>query len=386
MKEIGEAGLAASRSCTDARSRGPSPRLVDPRTKLVRRGRRSAPSRKGFGQRLEHVRDIVARLPVAGPATAFAEPVVHPDLKIYCVPERSSGPSGALGLSKEGNSQTQSRRGISGMPHQATRKVRNILTLMEDFRERLTFGTCSLPDEDLHRMAGTDIWPKFQTRYIDLLTQHLKKWGDEAFVVAVVEIGDIRARRTGRPLPHIHFVCSGRGKRKPNGRWLLDRSDHDFIISKAAQYAGLPTADRRAAGNIQPVRKSVKNYVSKYLTKQAPVKEVSLEDGYDDLIPHQWWNRSDNAHALLEGHLFKLPQGFAMFLVRRQKMLEDQKLGRGGHVQIGVRKTMTGDFPIEIFRFQFFSPEALHEALEYYALWCIAERSLTDSGGGGMSS
>ena len=112
---------------------------------------------------------------------------------------------------------------------------------------------------------------------------------------------------------------------------------------------------------------------------------MSLEDGYDDLIPHQWWNRSANAHALLEGHLFKLPQGFAMFLVRRQKMLEDQKLGRGGHVQIGVRKTMTGDFPIEIFRFQFFSPEALHSALEYYALWCIAERSLTDSGGGGMS-
>jgi hypothetical protein len=186
-------------------------------------------------------------------------------------------------------------------------------------------------------------------------------------------------------LPHIHFVCSGRGKRKPNGRWLLDRSDHDLIIAKAAQYAGLPTTDRRAAGNIQPVRKSVKNYVSKYLTKQAPVKEVQLDDGYDDLIPHQWWNRSANAHALLEGHLFKLPQGFAMFLVRRQKMLEDQKLGRGGHVQIGVRKTMTGDFPIEIFRFQFFSPEALHSALEYYALWCIAERSLTDSGGGGMS-
>ena len=261
-----------------------------------------------------------------------------------------------------------------------------MLTLMEDFRERLTFGTCSLPDEALHAMAGTDRWPRFQRRYIDLITQHLKEHGDEALVVAVVEIGDIRAKRTGRPMPHIHFVCSGRGKRKKNGRWLFDRADHDRIIAKAAQYAGLGRINLAAAGNIQPVRKSVKNYVSKYLTKQAPVKDVDLGDGYDDLIPHQWWNRSESACALLEGHLFKLPQGFAAFLVQRQRMLEGEKLGRGGLVQIGVRQTMTGDLPVEIFRFQFFSPEALHSALEHYALWCMSERQQLLSEGGGMWS
>lgn len=341
---------------------------------------------KGFGERLEHVRDVVARLPVAGPATAFAEPLVQPDLKIYCVPERSSGGIAPLGLSKEGNSQNQSRRGLSGMPHSATRKVKGMLTLMEDFRERLIFGTCSLPDEDLHAMAGTDQWPKFQRRYTDLITQHLKDQGDEALVVVVVEIGDHRARRTGRPMPHIHFVSTGWGKRKPNGRWLFDRSDHDEIINKAAQYAGLPRTPRQAAGNMQQVRKSVKNYVSKYLTKQVGIGEVSTSDGYEDLIPRQWWNRSEAAHALIDGALFKLPAGFCMFLVARQKQLEGEGLGRGGHCQIGVRKTLCGDVPIEIFRFQFFSPEALHASLEYYVLWCIEERSLTDSRGGGMSS
>ena len=352
----------------------------------MRRGGSGArPRLRGFGERLEHVRDVVARLPVAGPAVAFSEPLVQPDLKIYCVPERAVGGPAPLGLSKERNSQNQSRRGLSGMPHAATRKVRGILTLMEDFRERLHFGTCSLPDEDLHRMAGTDIWPKFQRRYIDLITQHLKSYGDEALVVAVVEIGDVRARRTGRPMPHIHFVCTSRGKRKPNGRWLFDRHDHDQIIAKAAQYSGLPPLDRPAAGNLQPVRKSVKNYVSKYLTKQCPVKDVDTGDGYEDLIPHQWWGRSEAACALLDGHLFRLPAGFAMFLVARQTQLEGEKLGRGGNVQIGVRKTMTGEFPIEIFRFQFFSPEALHSALEHYALWCIAERSLLDSGTGALS-
>ena len=350
-------------------------------------GRTGAQRRhKGFGERLEHVRSIVARLPVAGPAVAFSEPLVQPDLKIYCVPERSSGGTAPLGLSKEGNSQNQSRRGLSGMPHPAKRRVKGILTLMEDFRERLIFGTCSLPDEDLHAMAGTGQWPKFQRRYADLMIQHLKAYGDEAIFVMVAEIGDIRARRTGRPMPHIHFCCTGWGVRKPNGQWLLSHSDHDEIINKAAQYAGLPRTPRPAAGNMDQVKKSVVNYMSKYLTKQVGVGEVSTSDGYEDLIPHQWWNRSDEAHALIEGSFFRLPAGFCMFLIARQKQLEGESLGRGGHCQIGVRKTLCGDVPIEIFRFQFFSPEALHSALEYYSLWCIAERSLIDSRGGGMSS
>ena len=58
-------------------------------------------------------------------------------------------------------------------------------------------------------------------------------------------------------------------------------------------------------------------------------------------------------------------------MVQRQAVLEGQGLGRGGHVQIGVRKTITGDLPIEIFRFHFKSPEAIHSALELFALWCF---------------
>lgn len=343
-----------------------------------------APQRpKGFGKRLEHVRDVIPRLPVAGPAYAYAEPVVHPDLKIYCCPERLSGGSAPLGLSKEGNSQNQSRRGLSGMPHSASRKVRGILTLMEDFRERLAFLTVSLPDETLHAMAGTDQWPLFQRRYTDLVTQHLKDHGDEALVVAVVEIGDFRARRTGRPLPHIHLVCTGWNKKVKGLGYLLTPAIHDQLIAKALQYAGSSRAVGQASGNIQPVKKSVANYVSKYLTKQAATAEVDLGDGYEDLIPHQWWNRSDAAHALITGHLFRLPQAFAAFVVQRQAMLEAQGLGRGGPVQIGVRKTLTGELPVEIFRFQFVTPEALHQALEFYVLWCMEERQHTGSGGGG---
>ena len=183
----------------------------------------------------------------------------------------------------------------------------------------------------------------------------------------------------------MHVVCTGYGKRLKGYPWLVCPQINDELIALAAAYSGLPSFDRRAAGNIQQVKKSVKNYVSKYLTKQSPVKEVNLDDGYESLIPHQWWNRSAAAMDLLKGHLFRLPAAFCAFLIARRKQLEDLGLGRGGNVTIGFRKTITGDLPIEVFRFKFITPEAMHQALELYALWCEEQMSPITRGWVGVS-
>ena len=110
--------------------------------------------------------------------------------------------------------------------------------------------------------------------------------------------------------------------------------------------------------------------MSKYLTKQAGVQDVDLSDGWDDCIPRQWWNASDEARALVEGCLFKLSPAFAAFIVQRQIQLENALLGKAGTVTVGYRKTITGDFPIEFTRFSFFSTETLMIAIEWYCLWC----------------
>ena len=353
----------------------------------VRRGdSRSHRRHKGFGERLEHVSEIVRRLPLGGGDWAYSSPVVNPDLKVFACPERSGAGLPALGSSKESNSQNQSRYGLSGISHSATRDIRNMLTLMEDFREKLAFITVTLPDEDYAHMAGTNIWPDFQRRYVDLLTRHLKAHGDPALVVGVVEIGDVRAKRTGRPMPHLHVCCTGYGTRLGRKKFLLSPEVNDELIELAARYAGIPTHLRGVAGNIQPIKKSVANYVSKYLTKQAKPADLDLSDGWEDLIPRQWWNRSAAARDLLDGKKFRLPPAFAAFMVLRQKQLEEAGLGRGNNVPIGYRKTITGDIPIEVFRFQFVTPEALHQALEFYALWCLSEQDRRHSGEGGMSS
>lgn len=261
-----------------------------------------------------------------------------------------------------------------------------MLTLMEDFRSKLCFITVTLQDEDYERMRGTDIWPRFQTRYMDLLRRRLKDHGDPAFVVGVCELGYHRSKATGRPMPHMHVVCTGYGTRLGKGKYLIDPSVNDELIATAASYAGAGRVDIRAAGNIQQVKKSVANYVSKYLTKQAKPEDLDLSDGWDSLIPRQWWNRSSEAMALLEGKKFRLPPAFAAFMVLKQKQLEEAGLGTGNNVPIGYRETLTGEIPIEVFRFQFLTPECLHQALELFACWAFEQRELSRNGGGGMWS
>ena len=342
--------------------------------------------RKRYGERLEHVGDVARRLPIGGGEWSYSSPVVLPDLKVFACPERIEAGLPALGSSKDPNSQNQSRYGLSGISQQATRKIRNILTLMEDFREKLAFITISLKNEDYVQMAGTNIWPRFQRRYIDLLIQHLMAHGDPALVVGVVELGEHRCKATGRPMPHMHVVATGWGTKVPGNKHLLSAEVNDELISKAARYAGAGRVDLRAAGQCVQVRKSVTNYVSKYLTKQAKVADLDTSDGWEDLIPRQWWNRSQEAVELLEGKKFRLPPAFAAYMVLRQKELEQAGLGTGNNVPVGWRKTITGDIPIEVFRFQFVSPEALHQALEMYAIWCTTDHPRYQSGAGGMWS
>ena len=233
--------------------------------------------------------------------------------------------------------------------------------------------TVTLPEEDYEFIAlRGGGWSAFQRRCIDLVCRYLRDHSVDALAVAAVEIGDKRTARTGRPMPHIHLVINGWGHRHPNGGWLLSPKRMDDLVAKAAQYAGLPSRERRAASNVSGIRKSVHNYVSKYLTKQRGVEETDVSDGWDELIPRQWWNASEEARALVNGALFKLSAGFAAFIVRKQMELERAELGRASAVRVGERRSMTrGLVGIELTKFHFFSTDALLTSIEWYCLWCV---------------
>ena len=117
----------------------------------------------------------------------------------------------------------------------------------------------------------------------------------------------------------------------------------DELVQKSCEDAGLPPRDRQASSRMEPIRHSVRGYVDKYVTKGSGLPGKSLSDGWDALIPHQWWNRSDGLHRMLSGMIFHLPPAFVAFVLQQRRRLEGLRLGFGRVVQVGTRKTLCGD-------------------------------------------
>ena len=171
-------------------------------------------------------------------------------------------------------------------------------------------------------------------------------------------------------MPHMHFVLYGWGVKRPGGGYALSPALMDRVVFKACQYAGLPTDNLHASSRIEPIRFSVKSYLSKYLTKTADVDTSKVDDHWVNCIPRQWWIRTKEMKEWLEGHLFRLPGDFVAFVLQQRKRLESMQIGMGGNTQIATRKSITlGEVAIYRDFFHFWSPEHLAWALEWFGVW-----------------
>ena len=343
--------------------------------KSARSARRSTAPRR-LGERLKRARAFAGCLPSHGRDYAYATASVGPELKLWAVPQEGEAQLSRMGLSKPPNSQNRSRQGLSGCSNQAKKAIRRSCDLMDDFRGRCAMWTVTLTDDDYIALSVTRKWPDFQRRITDLLVRYLKANGDPAIVVAAVEIGAKRFARTGRPDPHIHVVTTGWRTRGEDGKFLLRNVVMDELVSKACQYAGLPLRERPSSSNISGIKHRVGAYMSKYLSKQMPVTPEALKGQWENLIPRSWFNQSKACKAMVAGSLVSLPPAFSSFVVRNQTILENLGLGRGGVRVVGMKKRKIQDVPIEVFCFQFVSPEKLMEAMEYFALWVDNEETL----------
>ena len=333
------------------------------------RGARSSSAPRRLGERLQSAKAVAQCLPSGGREYAYATASVGPELKLWAVPQEGEAQLSRMGLSIPLNSQNRSRPGLSGISVYARKQIERSCRLLDDYRGRTAMWTVTLTDNDYLDLAQTRQWPAFQRRVTDLLVRHLQANGDPGIVIGVVEVGAKRFRRTGRPDPHIHIVTTGYGSKDVNGRFLLCPEVCDELVAKACQYAGLPFRERPSASNVSKVRHSVRAYMSKYLTKQMPVKPEELEGEWSELIPRQWFNQSKACKAMCDGVMIKLPPAFSAFVVRQQKLLEHFGCGRGGVRTVGYKKRKIEDVPIDVFCFKFVSPEKLHEALELFCMW-----------------
>ena len=333
------------------------------------RAARSSSAPRRLGERLHRVRDAAGCLPSQGRDYCYATASVGPELKLWAVPQGGEAQLSRMGLSIPLNSQNRSRPGLSGLSVHGKKQIQRSCALMDDFRSRCAMWTVTLTDDDYLLLAERGTWPAFQRRITDLLVRHLQSNGDPGIVIGVVEIGAKRFARTGRPDPHIHLCTTGWKTKDVDGKYLLRPDVVDELVAKACQYAGLPLRKRSSCSNISGIRHSVGAYMSKYMTKQIPVKPEALGGQWANLIPRQWFNQSKACKAMCDGATIKLPPAFSAFVVRQQKLLEQFGCGKGGVRTVGYKKRKIEDVPIEVFCFKFVSPEKLHEALELFCMW-----------------
>jgi hypothetical protein len=251
----------------------------------------------------------------------------------------------------------------------ARKEIARSIDLIEAYVPQPALWTVTLPDSDYERIRELGTWQRFQNAVRDAVARLLRAAGEADLVLCVVELGTERTLRTGRPMPHIHVVCSGWGVRADDGGWLLRPAVMDGLVEQACLAAGLSSGGRPACSRLEPIRKSVRSYLSAYLKKGSDMSNAKIDAGWDELIPRQWWNRSQALKALRDGHVWRLPSSFAAFVIQQRRRLEGLGLGLGRLVTVGRRQSKTVDLPIEVLCFQWASVDAFQQGLEWFAAW-----------------
>ena len=240
-------------------------------------------------------------------------------------------PGFALGLVIGRNSDTPgNRNGWKGITDNARRSIHRACAALEDQRARLAFWTVTLSPSQLDWIERYDSWPDFQSAIRHRLVRALRRRGLRPLVVGVVELHPERSAAECRPCPHIHVAFVGRAHRR--ARWALSTADLDLIICKALIAAQCFDLDVRAAGNVQPVRRSVGAYLSHYLKKSSSSSLVCLGPAY--LCPRQWFFQSRPLLQLVRHLTVRLPLPFVAFLHERWSVISEQGWGEWQQVQI----------------------------------------------------
>jgi hypothetical protein len=237
-------------------------------------------------------------------------------------------PAAALGLSLVQRSKKGSREGLKGLPAAGRKQVWRALALLEEMRPLLSFWTVSLPTAALSALAQGDTWPQFQDRLRKELGRKLQAAGLPALLVGVVELQPKRSRAAGMACPHLHLVFQGRKSR--GSHWALSPADLDGVIRAALATAGVPVPDGidgeaflQSAGNVQQVRKSVRAYLSKYMTKGGNDVAPFIGSESEALLPRRWWFWSRPLRSWVLEHVLPIAFPFLLWVhLHRQELQE----------------------------------------------------------------
>jgi hypothetical protein len=183
------------------------------------------------------------------------------------------------------------RHGLKGLTSPGARKVRNACFLIERDApgKSVTFATVTLPDsltDEQLRLAHLE-WGKVIEHYTREMRRVLVASGLPGKIVGVSEVQPKRYEATGIPFLHAHFVFQGRAR---GGAWQISPSKHDEIWQRALRnVVGDFVGGVKSACQLEVVRKSASQYLSKYMSKGGDMIDEIANGYFADWLPRRWY-------------------------------------------------------------------------------------------------
>lgn len=219
-------------------------------------------------------------------------------------------------LGKRSTSEKRSRRGLNGISGYGRKQIRSACTLLEQRydRSRLAFFTGTLPALPSVKLKAVCIrWSEVVRQFVQSVRRALGNAGLDPEIVYVTEIQEKRYASTGIPVPHIHAVWHGRLSRYSS--WTLSIKKVQTLWERSVlnalknssytggneeiddNYTGGNEISFKAATNIQRVKKSAANYLSKYCSKGSQAIKRINKCVDHRLIPTSWYGMSKQIKA-----------------------------------------------------------------------------------------
>jgi len=169
-------------------------------------------------------------------------------------------------------------------------------------RSQLSFLTLTVPPLSEGSLESVNTrWGEVCHRFLVALSDKLRPHGLEGKWVYVSEIQEQRWKENGQVYLHLHLVFVNKKRGRKN--WILDiptlRSMWvNALLPLAPDVADCPWVQVKA----EQVRKSVRNYLSKYLSKGAAITKEVIDAGQADHLPGHWWGSSHKVKQRVKEH------------------------------------------------------------------------------------
>lgn len=198
---------------------------------------------------------------------------------------------------------------------------------------RLGLGTITLPSE-AQGLDKTDlwylctIWGTVQKRVLQEVKRLLERKGAPTEFIAITEFQEKRYRRLGELAPHIHFCYVAKPTSRP-GNYYLTPDELRTIVNRVlwkvlgrdedvARGEDVPPIDCSNTVNLQILKKSAANYLSKYMSKGGEILQQLKDDGLEDAIPNQWWSPVGGMRKWIQKNIRRITSDVSSFLLQSE--------------------------------------------------------------------